>query len=57
MSDSEKLFLLALESATPAQLEAMLAIAEEKGVSLAALIEEALDRQLTKEFDQWDQGD
>ena len=42
MINSEKLFLLALESATPAQLEALLALAEAKGVPLAELIDGAV---------------
>ena len=35
----------------PAQLEQLLGLAEAKGVSLAELIEEALEQWLTKEFD------
>jgi hypothetical protein len=43
MASAEKFFLLALESATDAQLEELVAIAEDKGVPLAELIEEAIN--------------
>jgi len=52
-----ELFLTALESATPTLLHALLALAEAKGVPLAEVIEEAINRWLTKEFEEWDQDD
>jgi hypothetical protein len=49
--------LLALESATAVQLEELIAIAEERGVPLAELIEEAVDSWLAKELEEPDEGD
>ena len=57
MNSSEKLFLLALESMTSDQLEALIAIGEKKAVPLAELVEEALEDWIAKEFEGLDEGD
>jgi hypothetical protein len=49
-NNSDNLYLAALESVTPEQLDALLAIAKETGVPLSELIDEAIDQWLTKEF-------
>jgi hypothetical protein len=56
MNDSEKFFLFVLESATPAQLKELLAIAKERGVPLAEVVEEAVNLWLTREFEELDEG-
>jgi hypothetical protein len=43
MTDSDKLLLFALEAALPEQVDALLALAEAKGVPLAELIEGAVN--------------
>ena len=57
MINREKLFLLALESVTPDQLEELIAIAEKKGVPLGQLVEEAINERLTRDFEEWEEGD
>jgi len=57
MTNREKLFLLALENMTPDQLEELLAIVEKKGVPLGQLVEEAINERLTREFEEWEEGD
>ena len=57
MTNREKLFLLALKNMTPDQLEELLAIAEKKGVPLGQLVEEANNERLTRDFEEWEEGD
>jgi len=42
---------------TPDQLEELLAIAEKKGVPLGQLVEEAINERLTRDFEEWEEGD
>jgi hypothetical protein len=54
MTDSDRLLLFALESGRPDQIDALLAIARLKGVSLAELVEQAVNRGLAKELEDWE---
>jgi hypothetical protein len=57
MTDSDKLLLLALESARPDQIDKLLAIACNKGVPLAEVIDEAINRWLDKELEELEDED
>jgi hypothetical protein len=51
MTDSDRLLLFALESARPDQIDELLAIARDRGVPLAEVIDEAINCWLDKELE------
>jgi hypothetical protein len=52
MTDSDRLLLFVLESCRPAQIDELLAIARDRGVPLAEIVEEAVNSWLTKELEE-----
>jgi hypothetical protein len=52
MTDSDRLLLFALESARADQIDELLAIARDRGVPLADVINEAINRWLDKELEE-----
>jgi hypothetical protein len=52
MTDSDRLLLFVFESCRPNQIDKLLAIARDKGVPLAEIVEEAVNSWLTKELEE-----
>ena len=56
MTSAEKLLLFALEAARSDQIDALIALSLAKGVPLAEIVEEAVNRGLAKEFADDEEG-